>query len=117
MASLLIAACVPAAAQNWFGVLKNTPAELFNDDDQRLFLDATKKALNDTPVGETVKWENPKTGSHGELKVLKTFTWKDHPCRQIRVNNEAGDRKGSSSPNLCRIEDKWRIVSPSELKG
>jgi hypothetical protein len=112
----LVLLCVPAAAQNWVGLLKNTPAENFNEEDLKLFLEASRKALNDTPAGETVKWRNPVSGSGGELKVVKLFTWQDHPCRQIRVYNETIDRKGTNTLNLCQVVDKWKLVSPSELK-
>ena len=112
----LVALCAPAAAQNWIGLLKNTPAERFNDEDIKLFLDASKKALGDTPAGESVKWQNPVSGARGELKVVKLFTWRDHPCRQIRVTSEVVDRKGSSVLNLCQVEGKWKVLSSSELK-
>ena len=116
IAAWLVLLCVPAAAQNWVGLLKNTPAENFNEEDLKLFLDASRKALNDTPAGETVTWQNPVSGSRGELKVIKLFTWQDHPCRQIHVSNETFDRKGSNTLNLCKVVDKWKLVSPSELK-
>lgn len=117
IAALAFAAAVaPAQAQNWSGLLKNTPAEKFNDEDMRLFGEAARKALNDAAVGESVSWQNPATQSRGELKVLKVFTWKDQPCRQVRVKNEVHERKATNSLNMCRVADKWRMVSPSELK-
>jgi|KBSMisStaDraftv2_1062788.scaffolds.fasta_scaffold443568_2 surface antigen len=111
-----IALCMPAAAQNWIGLMKNTPAERFNEEDIQLFLDAAKKTLNDTPPGSTVKWENPKTGSRGEMTVVKDFTWHDQPCRHVRVYNESGDRTGTTQPRLCKVDGKWRAVSSAELK-
>jgi surface antigen len=116
VAAWLLLACLPAAAQNWVGLLKNTPAEQFNEEDLKLFLDASRKALNDTPAGETVKWQNPVSGSRGEIKVLKLFTWQDNPCRQVRVSNETIDRKGNNTLNLCQVAGKWKLLSPSELK-
>lgn len=116
VAAWLVLACVPAAAQNWVGLLKNTPAENFNEEDLKLFLDASRKALNETPAGETVKWQNPVSGARGELKVMKSFTWQDHPCRQLRVYSETIDRKGTNTLNLCQVVGKWKLVSPSELK-
>jgi len=119
LAAVLVAwlTATPAAAQNWIGLLKNTPAEQFNEEDLKLFLDASKKALSETPVGETVKWQNPVSGSRGELKVIKTFTWQDHPCRQLRVTNETVDRKGGSNLlNLCQVEGKWKLLSQSQMK-
>ena len=116
LAIIITAAIPPALAQNWVGLLKNTPAENFTEEDLKLFLDASRKALNDTPAGGTEKWQNPVTGSGGQLKVMKLFTWQDHPCRQIHVNNYTVDRKGNNTLNLCQVSGKWRLLSPSELK-
>jgi surface antigen len=116
VAAWLLVMCVPAAAQNWVGLLKNTPAEHFNEEDLKLFLDASRKALNEAPAGETVKWQNPVSGSGGELKVLRVFSWHDYPCRQIRVASYTVDRKGNSTLNLCQVTGKWKLLSPSELK-
>jgi surface antigen len=113
----LAAAAFPASAQSQlYGTIKGTPSELFDDEDRRLFREAVKKTLDEAPVGEVVRWENPKTRSHGELKVLSTFEWKTAPCRKIRVSNEARTRKATNDFNLCRIAEKWKLVSPSELK-
>jgi surface antigen len=112
----LAAAWAPARAQSAYDMLKGAPAEKFNDEDRRLFRAAAEKALNSAAVGESVLWENPATQSGGDLKVLKTFTWKDSPCRQVRVRNHTTDRKATNSFNLCRVSNKWRMVSPSELK-
>jgi surface antigen len=115
-ALVLAAAFAPAHAQVWSALLKDTPAEKFNDEDMRLFNEASDKALNDAAVGETVRWENPATRSRGELKVLQTFAWKEQPCRKIRMHNEAHGRKATSTLDLCRVSDQWRMVSPTELK-
>jgi surface antigen len=115
VAALAIGA-LPVAAQNFHGLMKDSPAEKFNDEDMRLFNQAAAKALTEAAVGETVRWENPVSQNRGEMQVQKIFTWKDHPCRQVRVRNQAGDRKASNSLNVCRVSDKWRLVSPSELK-
>jgi len=112
----LAAAAFPALAQSQlYGTIKGTPAELFDEEDKRLFREATKKALDEAAVDEVVRWENPKTESHGELKVLSTFEWKKAPCRKIRVSNQARTRKATNDFNLCRVGEKWKLVSPSQL--
>ncbi|HEY6512280.1 MAG TPA: RT0821/Lpp0805 family surface protein [Burkholderiaceae bacterium] len=111
----LAVAAVPAVAQNWIGLLKNTPAENFSEEDLKLFLDASRKALTEAKAGETVQWHNPLSGSRGELKVVKTFNWQEFPCRQLRVTSETTDRKGSSVLNLCDVQGKWKLLSPSQL--
>ena len=115
LALAMAAAAAPACAQNVYGTMKGTPAEKFTDEDARLFGEASRKALNEAPVGESVSWSNPATKSHGELKVLKEFTWKESPCRQLRVSNEAQGRKATNALDLCKVAGKWRLVSPTEL--
>jgi surface antigen len=115
--AIIITAAIPSAlAQNWVGLLKNTPAEQFDEEDLRIFLDAGRKALNDTPDNQGVTWENPKTRARGEIIVLRSFESKGLPCKEVRVRNEAGGRKGDNKLNLCKVEGKWRLLSASQLK-
>ena len=108
---------VPVAnAQNWVGLLKNTPAERFDEDDLRIFMDAGRKALNDTPDNQSVKWENPQTRAHGEITVLRSFESKGLPCKEVQVRNEAQGRKGDNKLNLCKKDGKWRLLSTSQAK-
>ena len=115
LAMALAVTVTPALAQNYRGLLKNTPAANFNDEDTRLFQEASKKALNETPVGETVSWTNPATESHGDLKILKDFTWRKNKCREVRVHNESHGYKATNTVSLCKMAEKWRGVSASEL--
>ena len=115
LAMALAIPLAPAQAQNLHGLGKGTPAEAFNEEDNRLFGAASKKALDAAAVGETVTWANPATGSRGDLTVVKAFAWKQNACREVRVRNEAQGRKATTSPTLCKVADKWRLVSPSEL--
>lgn len=115
--TLLIAAATPLAlAQNWVGLLKNTPAERFDEDDLRIFMDAGRKALNDTPDNQSVTWENPQTKAGGQITVLRSFESKGLPCKEVRVQNHAQGRKGDNKLNLCKKDGKWRLLSASQLK-
>jgi surface antigen len=117
LAALIAAASPPAAAQNWVGLLKNTPAERFDEDDLRLFLDHARKALNEAPDNQPVSWENPKTRARGDVTVLSRYQWKSYPCKELRVRNEAAGRKGTNTFNLCSVDGKWRLLSSSQLKS
>jgi surface antigen len=114
---LLMATATPLAiAQNWVGILKNTPAERFDEEDLRIFMDIGRKALNETPDGQSVTWENPKTRARGEITVLRSFESKGLPCKEVRLRNEAQGRKGDNKLNLCKKDDKWRLLSGQQLK-
>ena len=101
----------PVFAQNWVALLKNTPAERFDDEDLRLFMDNGRKALAEGKVNETASWENPKTRARGYIKVLRDFEHKKMPCREVQMYNEAQGRKNTSTLSLCRLEGKWRLLS------
>jgi surface antigen len=121
IATLFGAACALAAAsaagQNWVTLLKNTPAERFDDEDLRLFLDTARKVLDEAPDNQPVAWENPKTRSRGEITVVRSFESKGRPCKEVRVRNEAGGRKSDNRSTLCKVDDRWRLVASSQLKG
>ena len=107
----------PALAVNWISVLKNTPAERFDDEDLKLFLETARKALDEAPDNKPLAWENPKTKHGGELTVLKTYESKGQPCKTVRVRNQADGRKNDVTLNACRVENRWRLVgSPSSGK-
>jgi len=116
LAVLLAAASPMVLAQNWVGLLKNTPAERFDEEDLRIFMDAGRKALNETPDNQSVTWENPKTKARGEITILRSFESKGLPCKEVRVRNEAQGRKGDNKLNLCKKDDKWRLLSASQMK-
>lgn len=106
------------AAQNWVTLLKNTPAESFDDEDLRLFLDTARKVLDGgTPENQPVSWENPKSRNRGEMTVLRRFESKGRPCTEVRVRNESRSRKSDNRRILCKVDERWRLVSESQLKG
>ena len=105
-----------AAAQNWVALLKNTAAERFNEDDLQMFLAAGRKALTQAKDNETVRWENPDTRARGELTVLRSFDWESHACKELRLYNEAGGRRDTSTLKLCSVDGRWRLLAPSQYK-
>lgn len=121
VAALLGAACglfaTGAAAQNWINLLKNTPAEYFDDEDLRLFLDAARKTLGEAPDNQPVSWENPKSRNRGEMTVLKTFQSKGNTCKDVRVRNESRGRKSDNTRTLCKVDERWRLMGSSQMKG
>ena len=115
-AILLLTMTASAAAQNWVALLKNGPAERFDEEDLRIFMDTGRKALTEGADNQTLSWENPKTRARGDITVLRRFEWKSHPCRELKLYNEAQGRKGDSTLALCQVEGKWRLLSSSQMK-
>lgn len=112
----LLAASPLVTAQNWVNLLKNTPAERFDEEDLRIFMDTARKALAEGKENQTLGWDNPKTRARGEITVVRLFEWKAHPCKEVRVYNETPGRKGTNTRHLCQVDGKWRLVTESQLK-
>ncbi len=112
--SLSLALATPAAALNWIPLMKNSPAERFDEDDLHMFLDSGRKALNEMPDKQTVGWENPDTKHRGDFTILKTFQKDGRSCKQVRVRTEADGRKANTVINTCRVDGKWRLISPPQ---
>ena len=107
---LALAASPAALALNWVPLLKNSPAERFDDEDLQLFLVTARKAVNEAPDNQTVSWENPDTKHHGDFTILKSFENDGRTCKRVRVRNEADGRKASSVVDACKVGDKWRLI-------
>ena len=105
-----------ALSQNWIGLLKNTPAERFDEEDLRLFMDLANKTLNDGKENETARWENPKTRAKGAMTVVRNFENKGRTCRELRVQNEVPGRKGDTRLSFCQVEGRWRLLSAQQAK-
>ena len=102
--------------QNWVNLLKNTPAERFDEEDLRIFLETARKALAEGADNQILSWDNPKTQARGEVTVVRRFEWKAHPCKEVKVTSEAQGRKGTNNWGLCQVDGKWRLLSSSQLK-
>ena len=116
-ATALALLAASAQPQSYSALLKNAVVEKFGEEDLRLLVAAWNKALDETPDNQTVQWENPATRTRGEVTPLRSFAWKDNKCRELRVQNEAPGRKGDPVFfNLCRVEDRWRLLSGEQLE-
>jgi surface antigen len=110
-ALLFLGAASPAMALNWVPLLKNSPAERFDDDDLQMFLANARKAVNEMPDNQTVSWENPDTKANGDITVLRTFEKDGKTCKRVRVRNEAGGRRATSVVDACKVGTRWRLIS------
>ena len=102
-----------AVAQQW-SELKGGPAELFDQEDDRLFFDTIRLVL-EHGGNELVDWENPKTGHRGSARSLRAFESRGRECKEIEFHTEAQGRKGEGQLYYCRVEGKWRLLGDSQL--
>jgi hypothetical protein len=110
---LLGGAVLPAHASGWVALLKNTPAEVFDDEDLHLFLAAAGKALA-AEDGSPVDWSNGATGSGGSFKPLGAApSVKGLPCKKVRMTVYAKKRsQKSTNVTACKTpEGKWKLAT------
>ena len=121
MRALVLAAAVllsaSAFAQSWRSMMKDTPAERFQDEDWAAFLKQVYKTLDEAADNESRTWERAETRRRGELTVLRSYESKGRRCRELRIRNEGDGRKSDNTFNLCSVQGKWRLVaSPRPAK-
>ena len=102
------------ASAQYVALLKNSPAELFDDMDLRIFLDTARRVLDDGAENKPVAWKNLDTGHGGEMTVLKRYESNGRKCQRIRVRNEAQGRKSDMQHNLCMVDGRWRLVGDTK---
>jgi surface antigen len=105
----------PTSSAQFTGLLKNSPAQLFDEADLLLFRDTARKALAEGADNQPLAWENAKNGHRGDMTVLKRFRSKGRDCTRIRVRNEAQGRKSEMQHNLCNIKGEWKLLGDSQL--
>ena len=108
----LVAAAAFAHASGWVAVLKNTPAELFDDDDLRLFLATAAAVLN--ADGQPVKtaWSNPATGAGGDFLVIgQSVDANKAACKRVRFSVSAKERASRQLVwTACKdTSGRWRL--------
>jgi surface antigen len=94
--------------------LDQAPIRFFNDADLKLLSDSADKALDSAKDGETVAWNNEKTGNSGTLTPTRSFTRDGRDCRQLEVVNlakEATRGSATSRMDFCKIDGVWKILS------
>jgi surface antigen len=103
-----------AGAAGWVAVLKNTPAEVFQADDLRLFLDTAKQVLEAPGPAQTVNWSNAATGAGGSFRVLSESVARDGgPCRRVRFSVYAPKRPAKTALwTACQIPTgQWKLAT------
>ncbi len=85
-------------------------------EDQRLLAEAVNRALENTPSGEKVAWNNPDSGVHGEVVPVRTYRSKsNHWCREYLASKVRDGLEQKIRAIACRdsggawvkVEDRY----------
>lgn len=93
------------------GFMWDAPVRYFTDQDWKYFNAAVDKALNSTPDGKSVYWNNSASGNHGSIQPFNTTKSNGLVCRQIKIESVGDHRTGQAVNKLCKYPTGWKIPS------
>ena len=112
-----LASAVAGIASAWaFNTtfLRDAPLAYFTDKDWTLFKDALDQALNNGADGVATRWNNPSSGSSGEVTPLDTRQVNGMTCRDARIVSSAQGLTAQGQYLLCKAADgEWTIGGPT----
>lgn len=108
--ALLLALCaLPARALNT-QFLEDSVLAVFDDADVALLMGAIDRALAG-PAGETVSWQNPKSGAKGSVEPGALFERAGRECRHLELVHGSKGRQGGGQWTYCRRPDgSWELM-------
>jgi surface antigen len=98
------------------GFLKDAPITRFKGPDLDMFQTNLYNTLDRNADGSTSHWENPNTGSAGEIVIVKSFSQDSKRCRRVRFSNRArGYTEAKTDAVFCKETDgQWKLLPPSK---
>jgi surface antigen len=94
--------------------LRDAPLAYFTDKDWSLFKDTLDRALNGGGDGATSRWDNPSSGSSGEVTPLDTRQVDGMTCRNTRIVTSAQGLTARGEYQLCKAADgEWTLGGPT----
>lgn len=105
-----------AAAGMLIGVLVGQSVGKSLDQQDRLAMAEAEGEAVRAPLGETIQWQNPKSGNSGTVMPTRDGTNEDGDyCREFQTEVQIGGNSEKAHGIACRQPDgSWEIVSRSE---
>jgi surface antigen len=95
--------------------LENSPVRFFTEQDWRMSEETTDRALNTAGVGETLNWENPRSGNSGGVSVISEQEREGRNCRTLGIQHQARGMTRNSRHLFCRhLDGEWKIETMSQ---
>lgn len=107
------ASALPALAAGWVAALKNTPAEAFEEEDLRLFLDSASQLLKAEGQPEPISWSNPDTGAGGRFELVgRSTNAQGLSCKRVRFSVHARNRAAKTATwTAClNAQGRWQLT-------
>lgn len=106
--ALLCLMALPVYAFNTFFADK-MPISRMTEEDIDILLRVANETLDNAPDGATRRWDNPSTGAGGSLTPKNAYRDNDQDCRDLEVENHAGDLTNRAVFAVCKQSDgTWK---------
>jgi surface antigen len=93
-------------------LLGGLAGSLLDDRDKRMAAQSTHRALENTPSGTPVAWNNPDTGHSGTVTPTRTYQSGGTYCREYQQTVTIGGKQEQSYGTACRQPDgSWKTVN------
>jgi surface antigen len=85
---------------------------MLDDRDKRMAAQSAHRALESTPSGTSVAWNNPDTGHSGTVTPTRTYQSGNTYCREYQQTVTIGGKPEQSYGTACRQPDgSWKTVN------
>ncbi len=94
------------------GAIGNSIGASMDNADMAAYNDASRRALENAPAGQSLPWKNPDSGNYGTITPSNYYTnGRGQYCREYNQTIVVGGRKQSGHGTACREPDgSWKIV-------
>jgi surface antigen len=80
--------------------------------DKKMAADSAARALESSPSGQPVAWQNPDSGNSGTITPVRTYQSAGTYCREYQQTVTIGGKPEQTYGTACRQPDgSWRIAS------
>ena len=83
---------------------------MLDERDKRMVAESQKRALETTPSGQSVAWNNPDSGHSGSVTPIRTYQSGGTYCREYQQTVTIGGKQEQSYGTACRQPDgSWKV--------
>jgi surface antigen len=83
---------------------------MLDERDKRMAAESQNRALETTPSGQSVAWNNPDSGHSGSVTPIRTYQSGGTYCREYQQTVTIGGKQEQSYGTACRQPDgSWKV--------
>lgn len=92
-------------------LLGGAAGNLLDQRDKKMAADSAARALESSPSGQTVAWQNPDSGNSGTVTPVRTYQSGGTYCREYQQTITIGGQAGTVIRDRRQADGSWKIVS------